>query len=283
MTDLLNGPTFELSPPPPIRKPWYRRAAVILPIVVALIAAAAIITVALLTKGGSASTPGTAAAAAQTTTPTAAPAPVRMAVTSALTGEPLAVTLGLPDGTTLSAGGSGTVAPDRVKPGDKVSVSAEGYITAPAQVGKDRMITVTLQPTFATAARQLLLWSAGEENDKIISYVLSPATGFQYEAMPPAGPGSNSSIAAKVVGKEAIVNISVDRGVVVNREFLKQFYGNTTKQITIAGQPAWHGSMDHGAYGTTWVRDPLLIDVNGSDLSTTDAVLTGIVTALPAK
>jgi hypothetical protein len=281
MTDLLNGPTFELSPPPPIRKPWYRRAAVILPIVVALVAAAAAVTIVLVVSGDSATTPGTTTV---TATPAPAPAPVRMAVTSALTGEPLAVTLGLPDGTTLSSGGSGTVAPDRVKPGDKVSVSAEGYVTAQVQVGKDRMITAILRPTFATAANQLQHWAVDGQNDKIIKFVLSPATGFQYEAI--ATRTDPWQVNADVVGKDRVnVNVALMPGFPLTPYELKQMFGNTAQQITIAGQPAWYGSSPEtpGWFSSVWQRDPLNITVSGTDLSTTDAVLTGIVTALPVK
>jgi hypothetical protein len=192
------------------------------------------------------------------------------------------VILTLPDGTQLPVEKNGTVAPDRVKQGDQVGVSAEGYVTTQAPVSADRTITATLQPTFATAARQLLLWSAADQNDKIINFVLSPATGFKYEP-PPAGPSGNSSVAAELVDHSAIVNITLGRGIVVNHEYLKQFYGDTTQPTTIAGQQAWHGSMDHGAFGSTWVHDPLLINVNGIDLSTTDKVLAGIVAALPAS
>jgi hypothetical protein len=270
--DQVSLPQPEPSPP---RKPWYRRAAVIIPLVLVLVAAAVVTTVLVVARGS------TVIRSATPVVPNLSP--VRAAVTSALTGKPLPVTLKLPGGAQMSLEANGTVVTNRIKPGDTVTVSAEGYLTAQAPMGSDRTITAILRPTFATATDQLVQWAAARQNDQIINYVLSSATGFQYQPLSAAGPGDNSSIAARVVGQSAIVNITVDRGIVVNQDFLKQFYGDTTQPITIAGQPAWHGSMGRGVFGSTWVHDPLLIDVNGADLSATDTVLTGIVAALPAN
>jgi hypothetical protein len=60
-------------------------------------------------------------------------------------------------------------------------------------------------------------------------------------------------------------------------------FGGKATQISVAGQPAWHGQISHGMVESAWVRQPLAVDVIGSDLSTTDSVLTGIVAAQPAS
>lgn len=274
MTDLMQRPAFEPPPAPrPRRKPWYRQAYLIVPLVLFVVAAAAVTTTVLLEMRND-------SASVNISAPPPTATPLHVTATSALNGESLAVILTLPDGAQLPVAKNEAVATDRVKPGDQVGVSAEGYVATQAPVGTDRTITVTLQPMFATVGTQLLHWDTDRQDDKIINLVLSPATGLQYKPLPRTS--DDSSIAADV-GDHTIVNIILSRGVSVNQEFLKQMYGNTAQQITIAGQPAWHGSMGQGAVGTTWVHDPLLIDVNGGELSTTDKVMAGIVAALPAS
>jgi hypothetical protein len=89
-----------------------------------------------------------------------------------------------------------------------------------------------------------------------------------------------------VVGNDSVnLNVALIPGSSMGPEQLKQMFGDTAQQITIAGQPAWHGTLpeDKNWFSSTWQRDPLAITVTGTDLSTTDAVLTGIVTALPGK
>src|SRR5206468_1926041 len=59
-----------------------------------------------------------------------APIPVRATVSSALTGEPLAATLTMPDGTRVASDPAGAATVYRVGSGDQVTVGAEGYVTA---------------------------------------------------------------------------------------------------------------------------------------------------------
>lgn len=93
-------------------------------------------------------------------------AQLRATVTSALTGEPLAVTLTLPDGTSAQVAANGTAA-EPISPGDQVTVSANGYLDAAVAVGDDRTITATLQPTFATVTAQFNTWLEQRNADAI--------------------------------------------------------------------------------------------------------------------
>ncbi len=214
-----------------------------------------------------------------------APIPVRAKLTSGMTGEPLAATLAMPDGVEVTAEPDGTATVYRVGTGNQVTVSAEGYVTTKVAVGPDRTITATLQPTFAGVSAQLVKWSEARQDDAIINWVLSPATGFQYVPSTSVKVDGNPvwMAARDVVGTNTSVVVSVVPGLVLQAETLQSMFGGKATQISVAGQPAWHGPASHGLVQSAWVRQPLAVDVIGSDLSITDTVLAGIVAAQPAS
>jgi hypothetical protein len=216
-----------------------------------------------------------------------APIPVRATVSSALTGTPLAATLTMPDGTRVASDPAGVATVYHVGSGDQVTVGAEGYVTATVPVTGDRTITATLQPAFATVAGQLEQWAAANQGDKIVNWVLSPATGFQYQPVSdlPALPPGVWGAGREVVGLDTGVFVALLPGMGVEKPLLEGVFGGNAQPVTIADWPAWHGAVPEyqGAFASVWMRQPLVIMVFGSDLSTTDKVLTGIVAAQPAS
>jgi hypothetical protein len=88
-----------------------------------------------------------------------------------------------------------------------------------------------------------------------------------------------------VVGKDvvAIVTLTPSGALVSQSELAKELLGDNASQVTIAGQPAWHGSLGQGTVGSLWMRKPLIIVTWGFDLSATDNVLAGIVAAQPTQ
>jgi hypothetical protein len=131
---------------------------------------------------------------------------------------------------------------------------------------------------------QLLHWVTDNKNDKITNWVLSPATGFQYEGL--RYRTNPWQVNADVIGKEGItVHLAVGTGFAPSPATLKEMFGSSAQQFTIAGQPAWHGSIPDASdwFSSVWTRDPLEIIVTGQDLSTTDGILAKIVTAQPAS
>jgi hypothetical protein len=258
------------NPQPDPQPPGRAHAAVIVSLVLIVVAA----TVLVVTTGGRVDVSGT---------PT--PAQLRATVTSMLTGAPLAATLELPDGTAVPVEANGTVAIDRVGPGDQVGVIATGYVTAQVPVGPDRTITATLQPTFATVTEQLNTWAEEKNADAISNWVFSPATGLRFT---PIEDGTDTgdvpwSASREVEGKFAIVNAAVAPGVIAGDATAEEMFDGKGTPITLAGQPAWHGPTDFEAFASLWIRSPLMIMVTGVDLSTTDAVLAAMIAAQPAR
>lgn len=216
-----------------------------------------------------------------------APIPVRVTVTSALTGAGLSATLTAPDGARTATDSSGVATAYRVGPGDKVTVGAAGYTPATVVVGGDRAIAATLQPTFATVAGQLEQWAAAKQDDQIINWVLSPATGFQYGSIPEiTGLPPGVWVAGReVFGQNAGVVLMLVPGLGLEQEVFKEVFSGSPEQFIVAGQQAWHGAFAgvQGTFASVWAHQPLLIMIISTDLSTADEVLTGIVAAQPAS
>jgi Carboxypeptidase regulatory-like domain len=210
------------------------------------------------------------------------PVPVTAMVTSGLTGRPLAATIQMPDEIRVVAAGTGKATVYRVGPGDRVTLSAAGYSTSTGPVTGDRTITAVLQPTWHTVAAQLLAWAKAKQDTAIVDWLLRPATGYQYTPVPPPPAGSGQpdiwQTQRQVVGENANADLSVlPYGTMDERA---SFIGGG-RRVTIAGQPAWHGSVAEGTVASAWYRSPLSVIVVGEDLAVTDKVLAGIVAAEP--
>jgi hypothetical protein len=180
------------------------------------------------------------------------------------------------------AGGTGKATVYRVGLGDRVTLSAAGYHTATASVTGDRTVTAVLQPTWQTVAAQLLAWAKAKQDKAVVDWLLRPATGFHYtpEPTPPGGSGQPDiwETQRQVVGENASTDLSVlPYGAVDERA---SFIAGG-KKVTIAGQPAWHGSVAAGTVASACYRSPLYVIVVGEDLAVTDKVLAGIVAAEP--
>lgn len=216
-----------------------------------------------------------------------APIPVRVTVTSALTGAGLSATLTAPDGARTATDSSGVATAYRVGPSDKITVGAEGYTAATVVVGGDRTIAATLRPTFATVAGQLEQWAAAKQDDKIINWVLSPATEFRYGPIPEiTGIPPGVWVAGReVVGQDAAVVLALVPGLGLEQEVFKDLFSGKPEQFVVAGQQAWHGAFAgaQGTFASVWAHQPLLIMIVSTDLSTTDKVLNGIVAAQPSS
>lgn len=91
--------------------------------------------------------------------------------------------------------------------------------------------------------------------------MFSPATGLQFTPL---------------------VNANATAGVIAENETIRDLFEGKATQITLAGQPAWHGPM-YGGAESAWIRSSLMITVNGSDLSTTDSVLAVMIAAQLAR
>jgi hypothetical protein len=226
--------------------------------------------------------PTTVQAASGPMTVRLTPVPVTARVTSGLTGHPLAATIQMPDKTRVVAAGTGKATVYRVGPGDRVTLTAAGYHTTTASVTGNRTITAVLQPTWQTVAAQLLAWAKAKQDTAIVDWLLRPATGFQYAPLPapPAGSGQPDiwEMQRQVVGENASTDLSVLASGAVDER--ASFIGGGTR-VTIAGQPAWHGSVAVGTVASAWYRSPLYVIVVGGDLAVTDKVLAGIVAAEP--
>ncbi len=109
-----------------------------------------------------------------------APIPVRVKVTSALTGGPLPATIRTPDrGRVIAAAGKATVY--RVGPGDRVTITAAGYRPATVSVAADRTVHAALQLlSWRAAAPQILTWMKTKNYTALANWVFSPASGYQY-------------------------------------------------------------------------------------------------------
>jgi hypothetical protein len=212
------------------------------------------------------------------------PVPVHARVTSDMTSEPIGAMLTTPSGEQATTGENGTVEAYRVGPGDKVTVSASGYLAAEVAVGTDRTLTAALHPTWATASAQLLTWASAKQNDKIVNWVLTPATGFQYGS----DPLMSFSIegvwgdARAVVDKNVGVCLFVTQGGFPDGE-ISAFFNDKAQAVTLAGQKVWHGPMFEGAVGSLWSSPPLVIVTVGTNQADTDSVLAGIIAAQPIQ
>jgi len=217
------------------------------------------------------------------------PIPVRVKVTSALTGVPLPAAIRTPDRTRVVASAAGAATVYRVGPGDRVTVTAAGYRPATVSVAANRTIRATLQPlAWKTAAAQILVWLKTKKYAALANWVFSPATGYQYYPGQPTMSSGIVSVDAQVVGENATVNVSV-----IPYGYLDisgSFEGGGTT-VTLAGQRARHGTVHFvggpaGAaprMGTDWYRNPLGISVVGDDQAVTDKIMTGILAALPSN
>ena len=64
---------------------------------------------------------------------------------------------------------------------------------------------------------------------------------------------------------------------------IESMFGGNGTQVTLAEQPAWHGPTADGIVASVWIRSPLVITATGTNLPTTDAILTAMITAQPAR
>jgi hypothetical protein len=217
------------------------------------------------------------------------PIPVRVKVTSALTGVPLPAAIRTPDRTRIVASAAGAATVYRVGPGDRVTVTAAGYRPATVPVAANRTIRATLQPlAWKTAAAQILVWLKTKKYAALANWVFSPATGYQYYPGQPTTSSGIVAVTAQVVGVDATVHVGViPYG---HLDISASFEGSGTT-VTLAGQRARHGTIHFvggpaGApprMGTDWYRNPLVISVVGDDLAATDKIMTGILAALPSN
>jgi len=216
-----------------------------------------------------------------------APIPVRVKVTSALTGGPLPATIRTPDrGRVIAAAGKATVY--RVGPGDRVTITAAGYRPATVSVAADRTVHAALQLlSWRAAAPQILTWMKTKNYTALANWVFSPASGYQYYLGQPTTSSGVVSVEAQVVGENVSANVSVIPYGYVDTS--GQFEGGG-RRVILAGQRARHGTIHiegngpPGAgptVGTDWYRSPLDITVIGDDLAVTDKIIAGIIAALP--
>jgi hypothetical protein len=240
MTTLRNDQAFLPQPEPgPPRKPWYRRAGMLISLV-AIAVVATVVGAVLVVNVGDTTSDGTARRPAETTVQ------LHVTVTSALTGEPLAVTLTLPDGTTESAEAKSTV---------------------------------------ATVTTQLNTWAEEKNADAITNWVFSPATGLQFTPSTGVEHEGDVPwrAAFDVVGKNTTVDAVLLPGIIGEDEMVESMFGGNGTQVTLAEQPAWHGPVADGIVASVWIRSPLVITATGTKLSTTDAVLTAMIAAQPTR
>ncbi len=228
------------------------------------------------------------------------PIPVRIAVTSALTGRPLAAQLAMPDGANASARADGTATVYRIGPGQTVTVAATGYRSAHAVIGPDHTAAVGLAPTLTTMSRQLRAWDRRRHYQAIIDWVLRPATGYTFMGTSRREwAGTNKEITGDLqtayIGggyiEEPAVSVTISISWPGHRwdtsELANEAMGARKHRVRLAGQQAWHGPGGHHSLVTIWSYDPVCVTAIGIDQSTAavdqptvDATMTGIIKAM---
>ena len=236
----------------------------------------------------------TVSASTQQTAISLSPIPVRVTVTSAMTGAPLtaaiSATAGAPMPYTIASGRTARLY--RAAPGETMTVAARGYRPAHAAVASGRTLTVALEPTVPTVWQQITDWSSRGQYTKIVNWVLRPATGYTF--IPPTAQQQdhlNKLVNPQyelyftmrdIAGTNAWVEITIDKtSGSLDLQGAAHAYLSHVTMTTIAGQPAWHGGPDsHGNYGT--LANPGVIDVEvyGDSIAQTDRIMTNILQPL---
>jgi len=222
-----------------------------------------------------------------------APVPVPVAVTSALTGQPLPATLVLPTGDRVQARADGTATLYRIGPGETVTVTAVGYLPAHPAVGADHTVTATLAPALTTMRAQLQKWYRTHHYQSIIEWMLSPATGYTFTGTSPsdwvqenkqtANDPQTAYIGGGIASDGTGVSIQISRpGWHWDAaEIARLSVSPALRPVTLAGQQAWHGRVDDG-HGrmALWSYGPAFVTVYGAEQRPVDAVITGIIKAM---
>ncbi len=217
-------------------------------------------------------TPASVKAATTTLAVRLTPIPVKVTVTSALTGGPLTATITLPDGTAATAA-NGAATVYRVGAGDQVTVSAVGYKPAKVTVDANGTIAAVLQPTAATSSAQVARWMAAGQYQTVANWLFSSATGYQFTT----GPALSSTEGVVWSTTRTVVGQNVQVALVVlasDYEFnADSSTGRTVTPTTIGGVPVYHVTYSDGTYLTVWVQGKLMLMVAGTSLTETDAVM----------
>jgi hypothetical protein len=223
-----------------------------------------------------------------------APVPVPVAVSSALTGRPLPATLVMPAGDRMRARADGTATLYRIGPGERVTVTAAGYLPAHPAVGGDHTVKAVLSPTQATVGAQLRNWDRTRHYQAIIDWILRPATGYTFMGTSPhAWVRENRQIAgdpqtvyigggytADATG--ALIQIAWPGEHWDTAGMAGLFPGSPMRPVTLAGQRVWHGGPgSHHLFTAVWSYGPALVTVNGTNgQRRVDAMMTGIIRAM---
>lgn len=223
------------------------------------------------------------------------PIPVRVLVTSAMTGDPvkaaISATPGKPQVYAIASGG--TLRVYRAGAGESLMVAADGYQPAHAVVSTSRMLTVSLEPTRPTLWHQLNTWYHQGEYAKMVKWVLRPATGYTFlpiTAQQQAKANKTVSPEFEVYatwrgmgGTSDWVFVSIAKpGATANlRQYVEERQGHAAR-LTITGYRAWHGgpSPRYGDYATMMQVGPFVLEVYGYSLVETDPIMAKIVSTL---
>jgi hypothetical protein len=220
-----------------------------------------------------------------------APVPVPVAVTSAITGKPLAATLVLPNGDRVQARADGTATLYRIGPGETVTVTAAGHLPAHPAVGADHTVKVALAPTLPTMRAQFQNWYRTGHYQAMIDWMLSPATGYTFTGTSPsdwapvnkqmANDPETAYFGGGTASDGTQVSLQIGRPGVrwPTADMARNTLGAPALDpVTLAGQQAWHGPAG-GGHGRTalWSYGPALVSVTGANQHRVDAVMTGII------
>ncbi len=239
--------------------------------------------------------PATVTASATMMTIRLAPIPVDVTVTSAMTGASVKAAVSAPPGepAVYTVPSGGTLHLYRAGPGDKVTVTADGYQPAHPVVSTDRTLTVPLEPARRALFAQLATWYTQGKYQQMVDWLLRPATGYifipvsaqeQAETMKNVIPEVQAYMTGRGIGDStAWVQVSIIKpGVTPGiQEWTAMAAGNATR-VTIAGRIAWHGgpSQEFGSYVTMMQVGPYVVEVYGDSLAETDQIMTKIVSTL---
>ncbi len=222
------------------------------------------------------------------------PIPVRVTVTSAMTGAPLTAAISAAPGAPVpyTIASDGTARLYRAAPGETLTVAARGYRLARAAVAADQTLAVALEPTVPTVWQQITNWASRGQYTKIVDWVLRPAIGYTF--IPPTAPeqGQLNKLLdpqyelyytqRDIAGTDAWVEITIDKtgGSLDLRATAHAYLGHVT-MTTIAGQPAWHGGPgSHGSYGTLGNPGVIDLEVYGDSIAQTDRIMSDILQPL---